>query len=175
MRRLHKKFSYGDSDIIPMDETAVWQDMLSNTTDDSVGKNTIKMKTSGHEKTKVSVCLTAKADGTKLKPFIVFTGAKRETKLFNEEFKRKCVVASSANGWMNEKLTLSFARNVLEKFTFARRLLAWDSFMCHVMGTVRAELVTSKIDTVIIPGDCTKYIQAPDVVWNKPFKVKVTE
>ena len=116
------------------------------------------MKTSGYEKTKVSVCLTAKADGTKRKPFIVFPGAKRDTKLLNEEFKSKCVVASSANGWINEELTLSFARNVLGKFTFMRRLLAWDSFKCHVMDTVRAELVPSKIDTVIIPGGYTKYI-----------------
>ena len=79
-----------------MDETAVWQDMLSNTTVDSISHNTIAMKTTGHEKTKVS----AKADGTKLKPFIVFPGAKRET-ILNEEFKAKCVVASSSNGWNN--------------------------------------------------------------------------
>ena len=43
------------------------------------------------------------------------------------------------------------------------------------MDTVSEELVPSKIDTVIIPGGCTKYIPAPDVVWNKPFKAKVTE
>ena len=29
--------------------------------------------------------------------------------------------------------------------------------------------------SLIIPGGCTKYIQAPDVVWNKPFKANVTE
>ena len=51
---------------------------------------------------KVSVCLAAKADGTKLKPFIVFPGAKRETKQLNEEFKNKCFVASSVYRWMNE-------------------------------------------------------------------------
>ena len=56
-RRLGVKFSY--SDIIAMDETAVWQDMLSNTTVDSIGHNTIAMKTTGHEKTKVSVCLNS--------------------------------------------------------------------------------------------------------------------
>ena len=49
-RRLRVKFSYSDSDIIAMDETAVWQDMLSNTTVDSIGHNTIAMKTTGHER-----------------------------------------------------------------------------------------------------------------------------
>jgi len=33
----------------------------------------------------------------------------------------------------------------------------------------------SKIDPLIIPGGCTKYIQVPDMVWNKPFKANVTE
>ena len=89
-----------------MDETAVWQDMLFNKTVDSISHNTITMKTTGHEKAKVSVCLAAKADGVKLKPFIVFPGSKRETKLLNEEFKAKCVVSSSTNGWMNEELAL---------------------------------------------------------------------
>ena len=28
---------------------------------------------------------------------------------------------------------------------------------------------------VFVPGGCTKYIQAPDVSWNKPFKAYCTE
>ena len=31
------------------------------------------------------------------------------------------------------------------------------------------------LDSVIIPGGHTKYIRAPDMCWNKPFKVKMTE
>ena len=38
------------------------------------------------------------------------------------------------------------------------------------MPVVRASLKAKKIGTVLIPGGCTKYIQAPDVSWNKPFK-----
>ena len=43
------------------------------------------------------------------------------------------------------------------------------------METVKQELRTSKIDPLIIPGGCTKYIQAPDVDWNKLFKANVKE
>ena len=39
---------------------------------------------------------------------------------------------------------------------------------------VAASLKSSKIDQVIIPGGCMKYIQAPDLVWNKPFKAICT-
>ena len=56
-----------------MGETPVWSDMVSQTTVDRVGKRTITMKTTGHEKCRVSVCLAAKADGTKLKPFVVLS------------------------------------------------------------------------------------------------------
>ena len=41
--------------------------------------------------------------------------------------------------------------------------------------SVKQELAQAKIDPVIVPGGCTKYIQAPDVAWNKPFKAKITK
>ena len=73
-----------------MDETAVWNCMVSDTTVDKVGTKSVCLKTTGHEKVMVTVCLAAKADGTKLKPFIVFRGAKRETKSLDEEYKQVC-------------------------------------------------------------------------------------
>ena len=32
-----------------------------------------------------------------------------------------------------------------------------------------------KVESALIAGGCTKYIQAPDVYWNKPFKGYITE
>ena len=49
-----------------MDETPVWCDMLSETTVDATGKKSITLKSTGHEKARVSVCLAVKGDGTKL-------------------------------------------------------------------------------------------------------------
>ena len=106
-----------DSFNITTDETAVWQDMLSSTTVDNAGEKSIRLKTAGHEKSKVSVCLAAKSDGTKLKLFIVFPGAKRETKQLNEKHKNKCYLASSVNGWMNDDLTRDWVQGVLGKFS----------------------------------------------------------
>ena len=71
IRRLSRKFNYHTSSIIAMDETAVWCDMLAQTTLDTTGKKDIPLKTTGHEKVKISVCLTAKADGARLKPLLV--------------------------------------------------------------------------------------------------------
>ena len=70
-----------------MDKTSAWNDMVSNTTIDEQG-----VKTTGHEKCMVSVCLAAKADGTKLKPFVVFCAAKRESKSPDEEFESRFIL-----------------------------------------------------------------------------------
>ena len=49
---------------------------------------------------------------------------------------------------------------------------SWNSFEYDMMDSVKEAVTTSKSDLVIVPGGCTKYkyIQAPDVCWNKPFK-----
>ena len=86
-----------EKDIIAMDETAVWFDMVSPTTIDAVGTKSVSLKTTGHEKSHLTVVLAAKADGTKLKPFIVFKGAIREVKAMKEKVTR-AVVATSKNG-----------------------------------------------------------------------------
>ena len=175
VRRMQKKHNYNPSDIIAMDETPVWCDMISETTIDKTGKKSITLKTTGHEKARVSVCLAAKADGTKLKPMVFFKGAKREVAALSQEFKHKAVVATSDNAWMNTELTQVWIDSVLGAFSFTRRLLAWDSYECHIEDSANESLQAKKVDRVIIPGGCTKYIQAPDVSWNKPFKASCTE
>ena len=35
---------------------------------------------------------------------------------------------------------------------------------------VKEALRQASVDAALVPGGCTKYIQAPDVSWNKPFK-----
>ena len=60
--------------------TAVCSDMVGNVRVD------LLLKSTGNEKVKVSVCLTAKGDRTKSKNLIVFQGAKRKETAQNEEF-----------------------------------------------------------------------------------------
>lgn len=66
-------------------------------------------------------------------------------------------------------------QSVRGAFSFNRRLLAWDSNECHLEDSVTDSLKSNKIDRVIVPVGCTKYIQAPDVSWNKPFEASRTE
>ena len=100
------KYSCQPSDIIAFDETPVWADTVSDTTVDVVGKKTVSMKTTGHEKCRVAAGLAAKSDGTKLKPIVVFKGAKRKVEQLQKEYKNKCFMATSTNGWMDTDLTV---------------------------------------------------------------------
>ena len=79
-----------------MNETSVYNDMVSNTTVHKQGAKSVCLKATGHQKCTVSVCLAVKADGTKLKTFVVFRA--------DEEFESRCVVKSSGNAWMSEEL-----------------------------------------------------------------------
>ena len=76
---------------------------------------------------------------------------------------------------MNENLTRNWVQRVLDKFSYICRMLDWDSFKCHITDNINQELAQSKIDPVIVPGGCTKYIQTSDVAWNKFVKAKVIE
>ena len=67
--------------------------MVSDTTIDKQGAKSVRLETTGHEKCMVSVCLAAKGDGTKLKPFTVFCAAKRESKSLDDEFESRCVLS----------------------------------------------------------------------------------
>ena len=120
--------------------------MISETTVEATGAKNVQMKSTGHEKVRVSVCLAAKLDGTKLKPFIVFGAAKRESKSLHDEYKRQCSVVSSSDAWMNGELTLRWCDEVLGQFTFQKHLLAWDSFEAHITNEVKRKLATSKTE-----------------------------
>ena len=136
-RRLNIQFQFPNSSILAMDETPVWNDMVSSTIVDKAGSKDVPLKTTGHEKVRVSVCLAAKGDGTKLKLFVVFVGAKRKSKALHEEYKRQCSAASSKNGWMNEEVTLRWINETVGTFAFNKRLLAWDSYEAHMTEDVK--------------------------------------
>ena len=151
VRGIQNQFNFHDADIIATDETPVWKDMVANTTVEKTGSKEVPVKSTGHDKVRVSVCLTKEANGTRLKPFIVFKGDKRESKALHDEFHRQCSVASSAGGWMNEELKLRWCKKILGQFSFRKRLLAWYSYKTHVTDNVKKAFTKSKIKTVIVP------------------------
>ena len=169
LRNLNKYLNF---DMIAMDETAVWFDMPTDTTVDFKGVKSVPIKTTGHEKSRITVILAARASGQKIKPTLIFKGKKMDPEL---EKVKGVKVLMSPNGWMNQELTISWLHNSVGKMSFNKRLLVWDAYRCHISEATKATLKEMKVEMAVIPGGCTGLIQAPDVSWNAPFKGRVTE
>ena len=159
--------------IVAMDETSLWFDMLSNSTIAPKGSKTVQLKSTGNEKAHATVVLAAKGDGTKLLPFVVFKKGIREVTKSQET--PGIVVRSSVNGWMSDDLTKEWLESVYKKFSFTPRMLVWDSYKCHTSESTKSVISAYNTTMAVIPGGRTKYIQAPDVSWNKPFKAHITQ
>ena len=88
----------------------------------------------------------------------------------DKQLSGKCVIPTSANGWMNESLTEEWIQCVVGRLLVAPRFLVWDTCKCHMTNGVKEALRQASVDAALVPGGCTKYNQAPDVSWKKSFK-----
>ena len=162
LRQMQTQHKYSPENMFAMDETACWMDMPSDTTNDVTGSRSVPLKTSGHEKDHFTVILTAKADGTKMKPYVVFKG--KGTRLIKDlQNIPGIVVRFSANGWMNDSLTVDYLHSIIGTLSFSKRLLVWVAYRCHTSQAVHSETDKLRLHTAIITGGCTKFIQAPGV------------
>ena len=168
-RKLRHHKHYPLSFIGNMDETPLWLDMPGETTITRAGQKSVPIRTTGHDKARFTVVLAAMADGSKLKPYVVFKGVRAVPELTTT---RGVVVALSRNGWMNEELTKDWVKRAWGSLNFGRRLLVWDAYKCHIMTSVRSYVDRqTNTDVSVIPGGLTSHLQPADVSWNKPFKM----
>ena len=165
-------FDFALGNIANMDETPIWADMPTKTTVDQRGLKAVPIKSTGHEKQRMTVCLAIKADGSKMKPFVVIPGKKVKSEIAAI---KDAIVKCSANGWTNDELTEDWVSQVWGSLAFNKRFLVWDSFKCHINEKIKETL--KKMNTVmgVIPGDCTKSLQPLDVSINKLFKKTLRE
>ena len=97
-------------------------DMPSETTIDVTGARCVPLKTTSHEKDHFTVILSACADGTKLKPHVVFK--RKGTRLIEDMEKMPgIVIRFSSNGWMNDELTIDYLQSMIGSFSFNKCLL----------------------------------------------------
>ena len=127
--------------------------------------------TTGHEKANITVILAASANGKKKKPFVIFKGKGLAKEIKELKQRRDIVIGTSENGWANEQVISDWINANFSDISFTKRLLIWDSFKGHIAESTKQLLKRKRIDQAVIPGGCTGILQAPDVVWNKPFKV----
>lgn len=113
----------------------------------------------GHEKMRITVALTARHDGKKMKPYVLIN-RKKPIKAITDKFKG-LVLNFAGTTWMNDQFTEDYLHKVIGcKMMFGKkRLLAWDAFGAHKSDSTKKILRELDVEPLYIPGGCTKFIQ----------------
>lgn len=154
------------------DETAVFLDSSNSLTIAEKGSKDVPVLTTGHDKLRITVMLTARNDGSKCKPF-VFLPYKRPRKEVIKDFQNSLELCWEGTTWMNNDTCSLYLRRVLGNSLFGKILLVWDAFRAHTSTETKTVLKELRLDTAVIPSGCTKFLQAPDVSWNASFKAHI--
>jgi len=158
------------------DETAVWLDasggkcieergakevgisVISLGNSDCIFGFQVSVLTTGHDKMRVTVMLTSRLDSFKCKPYVLLPRKRRDARI-DEKYKNKLILAWAGKIWMDDEWTADYLQRVLGTSLFAERLLVWDSFRCHISESTKKQLRQMKLQTAIVPGGCTKFVQ----------------
>ena len=146
-------------------------DLPGNRTINLTGEKTVFVRTIGNEKNHFTVVLCCTADGTKLKPMIIF---KRKT-LPKVMFPSGVVIHVNEKGWMDTEAMMVWLQKVWAHRPGAssqsRSLLVWDSFRGHLVDRVKERTQNGyNTDIAVIPGGLTSVLQPLDVSINRSFK-----
>jgi hypothetical protein len=146
--------------------------MPPNYTVDDTGAKSVAVKTSGHEKMRVTVMSAVLADGSKLPPYVILN--RKNTP--KEQLPRGIIVRCQPKGSMTSDLMKDWLLVVSNRRPWAllrkRGMLVLDAFKGHLTPEVKATITGGSINTtlVVIPGGMTSQLQVLDVVVNKLFK-----
>uniref|UniRef100_T1IMM1 HTH CENPB-type domain-containing protein n=1 Tax=Strigamia maritima TaxID=126957 RepID=T1IMM1_STRMM len=184
--QLRIKNTIKEHEIIALDETGVWFDMPGSWTFDKEDLKSDKLKYTASEQIYFTVVLSAKGDGTKLKPFVIFnqvllgdqqyrvSGTKKLHATDSPNQKSSNVpgvgVGSSVNGWMNNELMIDLLDHVFHGLSSSKRVVVWDAYRYHISDSTKTYFDKYNALMAVIPAGLTKYVQASDACWKKPFK-----
>lgn len=158
--------------IANMDELPCTFDLPSSRTVDIKGKRHVNITTTGNEKLHFTIVLSCFANGRKLKPLVIFKGARIPSNL-----PQAVIAVSNSKGWMNEEVMFTWINNCWTKsmtpsINLRRRLLIMDSMSSHKLLSVKRFLLDNTGTLVsIIPGGLTKLLQPLDLTINHVFKL----
>ena len=131
-----------------MDEVPVQFDMPSNRTVNAVGDKTVKIRTTGNEKNRLTVVLACAGDSSKLKQLVIFKG-KTMPKIQN---KHGVVVTVQEKGWMDS-----------------------DTMKIWIKKVWRACIGGLSRRRSLLVFDSSKVLQPLDICLNKPFKDRLRQ
>uniref|UniRef100_A0A8R1I340 HTH CENPB-type domain-containing protein n=1 Tax=Caenorhabditis japonica TaxID=281687 RepID=A0A8R1I340_CAEJA len=140
------------------DETSVNLDYSNSLTVEEKGSKQVTVKSTGHDKLHLTVMLTARSDGFKCRPYVLLL-KKRTIPAIVSRFGKDLQLSWSGRTFFNDELTKNYLETVIGTTLFGKRLLVWDSYRCHISADTKKVLKTLRVDSAVIPGGTTKFIQ----------------
>ncbi|KAG7344129.1 DDE superfamily endonuclease [Nitzschia inconspicua] len=168
--------------IINMDQTPLPFSLASQSTLELRGTRSVTIRQSGNSKTRATASLAVAADGSKLKPMIIFKGEPRGTIATRElpvsQYANQLALCCQPAAWQDNENMLMWIDECLvphiqQRADGAPVVLFLDHFRCHYSDTVKAKLDTIGVQSKLIPKGCTSVVQPIDVGVNKPFKDRI--
>ena len=157
-----------------MDETPVSFDLPSQTTIEETGSKTVSIRTCGYEKSNFTVILACMADGTKLPATIIFKLAKVPRQIFPSGI----IIRANKKGYSNTEEMLFWVENIWNQraslSSNPRSLLVLDSFVGHLVDSVKNRLQEKNTNIVVISGRLTFKLQLLDISVVKTLKITLT-
>ena len=150
-----------------MDETPIWFEMIGKKTVEKIGNKTVNIKTFGSERNRISLLLAISANGSKLKPLIVFKGKYNSTKQnkLNKNIhvaNKDLFVVCQENSWVTKEIFDFWLNNIL--FPYGRfinrnayKLLVMDRATTYFHSNLSQLLEKEKRKHCLIPSGLTRF------------------
>lgn len=168
--------------VLNMSQTTVPFSLGSGQTLELRGATTVTVKSTGNKKTRCTVSLTIAADGSKLKPMIIFKGQPHgrvaTTELTRSPYRNRAFLCCQESAWQDSDNLIQWVDAVLvphlqAKAAGAPAFLFLDDSKCPQSPHFIAKLAAMGIHLERIPNKYTTLVQPCDVGVTKPLKERV--
>ena len=159
-----------------VDETAIY---FYNTTVQKIGEKSVKVRTFGKDKVRISAVLAILANGFKLPPLLIFrgkTGGPKEKKLQNNIYciNGEVYIKCQDNAWTDNNLFMFWLTNIWFAPNRYRNinntLLVFDRATTHFDNSINKLFENHNSKFVLVPPGQTGYLQPLDTAINKSIK-----
>lgn len=152
---------YESSNVIAMDETAVFLGQGPESTIEKKGASTIYVPATGYESARITCVLAIRLDGT------IAKGKKEDVKFHSGVY-----VMETEKAWCTQAVIRKWVDLMLPQVARngKRGLIVWDSASTHLAKEMKNFLARRGVDQIMIPAGMTGYLQTLDLAINKPFK-----
>ena len=162
-----------------VDETPISLEPITNTILEKIGEKTIKIRTFGKSKQRISCILCILSNGERLPPMLVFKGVPDGTlenrlKKITDVKNNKIFISCQKNSWVDASTFIKWLNSIwFKSYSFKPKegtILYYDKAPSHLTEEVINLFAKYNCFYRLIPAGLTSYCQPLDISINKPFK-----